>query len=229
MTEYADVKGKPTIEELAATLAASTPKLPPAEQSTALALFRLLAEGSPVSAQALAQHTGLELREVEAQLERLPSVVRDGDGRVLAFFGLALPGTPPETAHRVEVDGRRFNAWCALDTLVHPELLRKPARVESCCPTTGERISLVVDPNGVRELSPPGAVVSALAPAPADRGEFAQNVFARFCCFVHYFSSPEAGEAWVAEHPGTFLLSVDEAFELARRLNHDLLGVALSG
>ena len=48
-----------------------------------------------------------------------------------------------------------------------------------------------------------------------------------FCHFVFFFEGRESGEAWVAEHEGTFLLTVDEAAELARRLNAHVWGDAL--
>jgi hypothetical protein len=36
---------------------------------------------------------------------------------------------------------------------------------------------------------------------------------------VHFFRDREAGEQWIAAHPGTFLLSLDAAFDLGRRVN----------
>lgn len=36
---------------------------------------------------------------------------------------------------------------------------------------------------------------------------------------MFFFASPEAGAAWSARRPGTFLLSLAQAFELARRKN----------
>ena len=40
-----------------------------------------------------------------------------------------------------------------------------------------------------------------------------------FCHFVLFFTTRETGERWVAEHDGTFLLSVDDAYEVERRTN----------
>jgi hypothetical protein len=85
----------------------------------------------------------------------------------------------------------------------------------SVCPTTAETISLEVAPSGVLKSSYPDVVVSFLLP---DR-DFDADVIQSFCHFVHFFSSPGAGEAWSANHPGTFLLLLDEAFELGRRVN----------
>jgi alkylmercury lyase len=72
-----------------------------------------------------------------------------------------------------------------------------------------------VSPSGVDEVTPAGAVVSFLAP----EGTWDNSVIQSFCHFVLYFASRESGEAWTREHPGTFLLSVDEALEIGRRVN----------
>ena len=117
--------------------------------------------------------------------------------------------------HRLEVDERELFAWCAWDTLFLPGILGTTARVESVCPTTGETISLVVSPRAVLETSHPAAVVSFLTP---DR-RFDVDVIQSFCHFVHLFVSRDAGDAWTANHPGTFLLTLDDAFELGRQVN----------
>jgi alkylmercury lyase len=87
--------------------------------------------------------------------------------------------------------------------------------VESTCPVTGETVSLVVRPDGIRETSHPKAVVSFLLPSTT----FDADVIQSFCHFVHFFAAPEAGEGWIHDHPGTFLLSLEDAFELGRLVN----------
>ncbi|MFH3639333.1 organomercurial lyase, partial [Acinetobacter baumannii] len=37
-----------------------------------------------------------------------------------------------------------------------------------------------------------------------------------FCNEVHFFSSPNAAEDWLDQHPGGKVLSVEDAFELGR-------------
>jgi alkylmercury lyase len=113
------------------------------------------------------------------------------------------------------VHDRILFAWCEWDTLFLPGILRQAARVRSICPTTSESIELVVGPDGISETSHPGAVVSFLLPMQA----FDADVIQGFCHFVHFFADRAAGERWVAEHPGTFLLSLEEAFELGSRIN----------
>jgi hypothetical protein len=51
---------------------------------------------------------------------------------------------------------------------------------------------------------------------------------ARFCHYVLFFTSPETGERWTAKHPGTFLYTIDDAVELARRVNAKNFGRELS-
>lgn len=49
--------------------------------------------------------------------------------------------------------------------------------------------------------------------------DFDADVIQSFCQFVHFFASREAVEDWTAEHPRTFLLSLEEAFELGPLVN----------
>jgi hypothetical protein len=44
-------------------------------------------------------------------------------------------------------------------------------------------------------------------------------VTASFCHYVHFFRDREAGARWAAQHPGTFLLSLEEAFAVGKRMN----------
>lgn len=92
-----------------------------------------------------------------------------------------------------------------------------------------EPISLTVTSHGVTDLEPATTVMSMLSP----EGAFDHDIVQSFCHFVHFFASEESGQAWVADHPGTFLLSVDEAFDVANRswpaLFRDALGKSGTG
>jgi hypothetical protein len=85
-------------------------------------------------------------------------------------------------------------------------------------------ITLTVTATGPTEVTPRDAVVSLLLPD----GEFGPDVIQRFCEFVHFFASPQDSERWVAEHPGTFLLSVDDAYRLGQLTNRAGFGGALA-
>jgi alkylmercury lyase len=208
------------LESLATAVANAVPDF---DERIALEVYRRLAEGSPAPASDIAGCAGAPVRRVEDLLSSWPGVYLDEAKNVIGFWGLTITELSP--MHRLEVDGRDLFGWCAWDTLFLPEILDATARVESACPTTGETISLVVSPRGVVETSHPGAVVSFLTPDQS----FDADVIQSFCHFVHFFASREAGEAWTAGHPGTFLLPLDDAFELGRRVNALNFPAALGG
>jgi alkylmercury lyase len=213
-----------TMDKLADALIGAAPDLDPAGQRLFIATYRLLAAGHPVTSAELARAAGLPEPAVADALGRWPGVFTDSQGRVTGFWGLAIGELSP--AHRFESGGRILYAWCAWDTLFLPGRLGQDARVTSTCPTTGEMIELTVGPDGITGTSHPGAVVSFLRPD----GPFDSGVVQSFCHFVHFFASRQAGERWVVGHPGTFLLTLGEAAELAARVNQrmfpDALGTA---
>lgn len=179
----------------------------------ALATYRRLAEGTPAPVEDIAERAGETAGLAEQLLASWPGVFRDDRGHVVGFWGLTIGRLVP--THAIEVEGRRLFAWCAWDTLFLPGILGAEARVESTCPVTEETISLVVRPDGIAETSHPQTMVSFLLP----RTAFDANVIQSFCHFVHFFASGDAGESWTAEHPGMFLLTLEDAFELGRLVN----------
>jgi len=199
---------RPSIHQVAAALDLATPRLTASEQRLAIAVYRGLAEGEPVETAQLASVTGLPVETVADTLRSWPGVFYDSGGRVIGFWGLALPKMP----HRFDVDGRTLYTWCAWDPLFIAPVLDRTATVTTRCPVTRETITLSAAPEGPRDVSPSEAVMSFLRPD----DPWADDVIERFCHFILLFSSEDAGRQWVARHPGTFLLSLDEAFELAR-------------
>jgi alkylmercury lyase len=213
---------EPDLARLADTLASAGLDFDDADQEMAIRLLRLLAEGHPVPSARLAQAAGLPEEHVAGTLERWPGVFRDEHGAVIGFMGLTVVEMG---AHRLHNEGGPvLSAWCAWDTLFLPELLGETVRVTSRCAATSDAISLTVGPEGVCDLSPAEAVVSFLVPETG----FDADVIQRFCHFVHFFASADAGATWTAENDRTFLLSVDDAFELGRLTNRAAFGTALA-
>lgn len=210
-----DARGRDLeLAEVAERVAACRPALGETGEQIALGVARRLLDGAPVPVVRIAEEVGLPLERVESRLSTWPGcVLRDEDGCIIGFSGLSLAGV--DTPHRLRVAGKELVAWCAWDMLLLPHLLDREAEAFSTCPVTGERISMVVSSRGVQWTSHPQAVVSFLIP---ERG-FGPDVIQSFCRFVHLFASRETGEAWISEHPGTFLVGLDEGFELGRRIN----------
>ena len=81
-----------------------------------------------------------------------------------------------------------------------------------------------VAPESVESVEPPEVVVSFLEPS----RPFDGDVIKSFCCYVHFFVDAEAGERWTSARPGTFLISLEDAFELGRVTDEALLPALLT-
>jgi len=198
------------------------PRLSVGEQRAGIVLLRELSKGEPVSASQLAQALGTPIGETESLLTDStlrPFVYAGSDGRVEGFFGLATRPTP----HRLIVDGRTLWTWCAQDSLFLPELLGVTARVESRDPETGDLVHLTVSPERIEAVEPEAVTISIVRPDTADLTS-AARVIATACHFIFFFADRASGERWVAAHPQTTLLSIDEAFTLGHRQNARLFG-----
>lgn len=136
---------------------------------------------------------------------------------MIGFWGLSVAEIPP---HEITLDGHKLWAWCAWDTLFLPRRLGASLDVQSVCPVTGRTISLRVSPNAVESVEPEDVVVSFLEPS----RPFDADVIGSFCHYVHFFANRGAGEKWTSEHPGTFLFSLGEAFEIGMLTDDELLG-----
>ncbi len=210
------LRGNRNLQDLATSILSLFPeeflKLNVDKQRVSVKVYRLLAEGRPVSVKEIATALDLPEDHVTAILKGWPGVYYDDEERIVGYWGLALP----EMTHRFEIDGRTLYTWCAWDSLFIPELIKKTAHIESPCPVTRNKIRLMVTPERVQHVEPAGAVMSFVRPA-ADK--IREEVILNFCHYVYFFSSGEAGSQWVSEHPGTFLLSIEDAHYLGRKKN----------
>jgi len=211
-TQTAESPQTTDLDRLAGIFINGFPTLNVDDQALALTLYRMLAVGKPVSLEQFAQALDTSMDRVNKTLDAWPGVFFDSEHRIVALWGLSTV----ETQHRLETDGSVVYAWCAWDSLFFPELLDSTVKVTSHCAATGDEIKLTISPDGIESVEPKAAVVSLLAPTVE---EIKENVTASFCHFVYFFRSREAGEQWVADHPGTFIVSIDEAFTVGKKMN----------
>jgi len=177
-----------SLDAIDAALAAAGPSPDPDEQRLAAAVLRLLSAGEPVS---------------------VPAVFWDGHDQVTGFWGLALAEMP----HRVRYAGRDLYAWCAWDPLFLARVIGD-LQVATADPVTGEAITYRIGVDGVvTGASHPDAVLSFLHPGQPWDGA----VITAFCHYVWHFTGPATARQWTAAHPGTFVISLGDAAELARR------------
>ena len=203
------------LDEVAARIVEVFPELDRIEQHLSLELYRLLAEGQPVSRAVLAQRVRIPMETVDQILDGWPGVFSNAQRQVVGYWGLSIPAAYT-SSHRFKIDGRTLLAWCAWDTLFLPQLLGQTAEVDSTGPNASDRIRLSVTPERVERVEPVDAHMSFLLP---DAAEVQKDVLTTFCHFVHFFPSRQSAESWCAQHPGTFILSIDDAHTLARRKN----------
>ena len=181
-------------------------------------LLKLLTEGYPVSAAQLAELSGLPLKQIEAAFNRfeIAGGEFDNNGNLV---GAALTLNP--TPYRFRVNGKQLFTWCSLDAIFLPGLLEQTAEVESICPVTGEPITLTITPNGIGEASPEQTVLSVTVPGVScATGESClpnkTGPQSDACSQMHFFSSREAADVWLKDHPGVVVFSLDQAYRLAR-------------
>lgn len=198
------------VQELSEAIAAATVGIDEQGRRIVIAVYDLLAQGNPVTPAEIAAHAGEPAELVVATLKGWPGVFWDDAGRVVGFWGLAIP----KMDHGFHAEnGKPMYAWCALDPFLIVPVIHRPARVESKDPVTGEPITMTVTPQGITDLSPATAVVSFIAP---DR-PFDFDVIESFCHFVLNFGSRESAERWAAEREGIVLLPAAQAFEVGLR------------
>ncbi len=177
----------------------------------------LLVRGKPASPEEIAAASGKSPEEVRAALDRFPSAEWDEQGRVVGL-GLTLQLTP----HRLRLEGSTLFAWCALDALLFPVLLGRPASIESPCRGTGDPMHIEVSSAGIEMVEPPSAVVSIVA------ARDLANFRSVSCNNTHFFSSSEAASRWLEKHPEATILPAEEAFRLGRLIAEGLLDISRS-
>jgi alkylmercury lyase len=213
---------RPSLEELANSLCAAFSKLDGAQRRLALATYRRLARGMAASPAEIAEDAGIETEKAQRVLGDWSGVYSDEAKRVTGFWGLTIG----KMKHHFEVDGAQLYTWCAWDALFLPEVLGKSARVASTCAASGKPVRLSISPKVVESVDPGSVCISFLTP---DSSRFRQDIVQNFCHYIHFFCSRKDAEVWIAKTPGTFILSLDEATELARRKNQLQFGPILSG
>jgi len=215
-------QGKVNLDDLAASVLELFPALNALERRLSLELYRLLSEGDPVPRPTLAERVGITVESANHILDRWPGVISDSRRQVVGYWGLSLAPTFA-SPHQLMIDGQILSAWCAWDTLFLPQLLGRSTTVESRSPISGATICLTVTPDDVSCVNPPGAQMSFRLPC----GASLQRIVTTFCCFVHFFASFQAADRWAEQHSGTFILSIEEAYDLGRRKNEAQYSEAL--
>ncbi len=179
-------------------------------------VVQALAKGRPIAGEELDRIVGkLGIDRAEAERFLRQVTERDGDDNVVGALGLSLKQHP----HRFTVSGIQMTAWCAQDTLFLPVMLQRNATVETESPLSKEKIRMTVGPEGVQDVSPPGAVMSMVIVDPDTAAlNTPDDIQMAFCRMIHFFVSPQEVEAWAAGRDDIETLSLAEAYDLGYQL-----------
>lgn len=180
-----------------------------AHEELRVVLLHLLAEGRPVSPGVLADRLGWPIERVASIVQGCSDTELDQAGQIIGWGLSLLP-----TTHQFRLGERALFTWCALDTLMYPAILGLVADVSSKCPITGTMVRLVVQPDGVADLQPTGAVVSIALPDEPSSACTRDT----FCAHSYYFASLEVAQSWQTVRPNTLLLPVADAAPVAREI-----------
>lgn len=178
-------------------------------------LLRQIGQGQPIlmeQAQRLASSQGVAGDVFAKVIQQFCE--RDKDGNIVGLTGLSQNNH----AHKFRVNGQLLSTWCALDALFLPILLNQTAEVIDECPVTREPIRLVVSPRAVEQYQPASTTVSIVTPATRlETLSSAAEIWAAFCNYTHFFSSPAAAESWFSkkDQPVHFV-SVEDAFQVGK-------------
>ena len=175
-------------------------------------IVQQVTRGKPVAPAALRASLQVSPDELEQRLAKLPPDVEfDQAGNIVGLGATLVP-----TSHRFQMGGKLLYTWCAFDTVLFPPSLHVEAQVQSTCPVTGQPITFVATSEGtVQDLFPIGSVMSLIVPA--NRGDCTR---ATFCQQSLLFQSEQAAATFLADHPETLILSVEEAAYLGRLVAH---------
>ena len=120
------------------------------------------------------------------------------------------------THHQFRLKERSLFTWCAFDTVLFPPLLQVEAHIQSVCEATNQPITFVATRSaGIVDLLPATSVLSLILPA-----ERCDCVRGTFCVQSLFFQTEEAASSWMALHPDSVLLAVEEAAVLGHMVAH---------
>jgi alkylmercury lyase len=174
--------------------------------------INLLADGRPVTPEALSAEMGTSVEEARSYIDIGRSMgleIEDG-----AVVGAVLTLRP--TSYRFRVRGNDLHTWCGFDALFLPVMLSEPAQVASTCPVTGIPIRLSMQADGTVSDAIPGTAVVGIVGEQIAASCSVVGPDSTICTQMPFFASRDAGERWRADHPGVAIVDLDDARSIAR-------------
>ena len=187
------------------------PELDIKGQQQAMQLYRLLANGSAVSVEKLAESIALSTKETEQLLLSWTGVTFNENKMINGFWGVSTE----KTTHRFQLDQGTLYTWCAWDLLFMPHIFHQTLQAETHCPITKQAITLNISESGIETVSPEHAMITFIKP---DLEALKANVTNSFCQYIFFVASENAGKEWQSKQKDGFLINMDQGFELGKNI-----------
>ena len=184
-------------------------------------VMRTLAQGHPVAEERInriSTDLGVDPNKANHFLSQVAE--RDENGNVAGIMGMSLN----KTSHRLNLNGTRLYAWCAMDTLFLPAMLDQTMTIESKSPVSRQIVRLTISPQKVEEFEPAGAVLSFVVVEPEEANmNSVESIWNTFCHHISFFASRKEAKQWADGRRDIEILPVEQAFELSKMLSSRFL------
>jgi len=180
-------------------------------QQQAMQLYQLLAEGSSVSIDQIAKKINQSPQETEQLLATWTGVSINEQQLIDGFWGVSTK----ETSHQFSINQKTLYTWCAWDLLFMPVIYQQTISAKTQCPISGQMIELVISPDRIDTVTPETTMITFIKPA---LDKIKEDVTGSFCQYVFFVDSEETGRQWQQQHSDGFLLSMEQGFDLGKKI-----------
>ena len=202
-----------TIEQLRNLL----PDLKTEERQISKILYQKLALGKSVSIETISNELQKSIQDIQDYLNQMEYVEYNVTNEISAYRGVTLR----QTTHCVFHNAFKVFTWCAFDTLFLADLLDKPVKITSNCPTCNKAITINKPDRDHKSLKETNTVMSFIIP---DKVDYCEDLQSAFCCKVHFFCNGQCGSEWINLSSEIGFFNLEESIVIAEERNRRFMG-----
>jgi len=187
------------------------PSLDKTGQQQAIQLYQLLSRGKNINIDQFASTIDKSLQETDHLLEAWTGVSINEQQLIDGFWGVSTK----ETSHQFCINQSTLYTWCAWDLLFMPVIYQQTITAKTRCPVSDQAIELVISPDRIETVNPGSAMITFIKP---DLDAIKEDVTGSFCQYVFFVASEETGIKWQQQRSDGFLLSMEQGFNLGKKI-----------
>jgi len=162
---------------------------------------KLLLEGYPVKIERTAKILNDSVEHISQIIKRFGET--DPQGDIVGLSGISLIPTP----YKFRIKNKLLYTWCALDSLLFPEILDVEAEIESVDYINNNPVKLLIEGDYLWWTDPAPLFISSV------NNVDNCNIRKSFCNGVHFFASKKTADKWLTENVDSEILLVEDLFE----------------